>query len=214
MVANAPQALHYYVNKALVIDGRSELDVAEVAGAGQVVEGAHPRVVRAAVDRLALDHRLVAGDACGDLLAVHLDGLRDGRLAKLVGVDDTELDFLDPLDPRATEPKVLRRLRKLNIPIVDHRGGGGAVTLSTFSLCDNTRARECVCVFVTANESKMGSVADAGLVLVARKKHISDNQIADDERGRSGQAGGLFLRSVGRATVQGSDVAVLNRSGA
>ena len=83
VVADAPERLEDDRNEALVVHRAGQIDVAEVAGVGLVVQVPHTRVVGPAVDRLAIDLRLVPRDTGGDLAAVNGEGLRHRVLALL-----------------------------------------------------------------------------------------------------------------------------------
>ena len=83
VVADAPERLEDDRNEALVVHRAGQIDVAEVAGVGLVVQVPHTRVVGPAIDRLAIDLRLVPRDTGGDLAAVNGEGLRHRVLALL-----------------------------------------------------------------------------------------------------------------------------------
>jgi hypothetical protein len=104
---DTPKALEGCVEIPLVIDRPGEFQVAEVARVTLVVEVSEAGIVHASVDWLTLDLCLIPCDSGRDLAAIDRYRLSYRVLSKLVRIDNTELQLLDP---SKTNPRVSKIL--------------------------------------------------------------------------------------------------------
>ena len=81
MIADTPHSLEDHIDKALVIDRTSQLQMAKVARIGLVMQISQARVVRTAIDGLALDLSLISSDTGWNFAAIDCNGLSHRVLA-------------------------------------------------------------------------------------------------------------------------------------